>query len=321
MPQSLWIPFGCSVKGASHRRKEEEYKDVFFPQKENQDAFHLVQGAANADGDQMIPSVIAVSDGHGGNKYIRSNIGSKIAVTHVANYLWKNTKNPLSKKMRKDELADAIRHIKTRVLVLWQEGVDNHFKLTPFKEEEVAFLKEHCPQKDYDAVLSDDPLERGHRLAYGCTFLCAIAYDDLILILQLGDGDILGLYPKDDVRELIKSDSRNIGNETLSLCSLRDVSDITHEVLIGEEIPQLITLTTDGVKNSYDDQTSDIEAFYNIPVVIKNELLKNDLQADGVITPIEKWLDKVTTDGAGDDVTIGVLFRDISGVKEDDAKD
>jgi hypothetical protein len=88
------------------------------------------------------------------------------------------------------------------------------------------------------------------------------------------------------------------------------VSDIAHEVLVDDEIPRLLTLTTDGIKNSYDDHTTDIEAFYKIPVVLKNELLKNDFDIYEVIISIRKWLEKVTTDGSGDDVTIGALFRE-----------
>ena len=186
----------------------------------------------------------------------------------------------------------------------WQKHVDDHVVSMPFREDESCFLKENCSPKDYDAVLGNP------RLAYGCTFLCAIGYDDLVLILQLGDGDVLGLYSNDEVRELIKSDSRNFGNETLSLCTLREVSDIAHEVLVDDEIPRLLTLTTDGIKNSYDDHTTDIEAFYKIPVVLKNELLKNDFDIYEVIISIRKWLEKVTTDGSGDDVTIGALFRE-----------
>ena len=291
MPQNLWMPFGCSVRGASHIRRD----------KENQDAFTSIQGTANPDGET--PSVVAVSDGHGGNKYFRSAVGSRVAVDCAAKIARDSTR--LSSGMRKDDLADIVRHMKSRYVLLWQKDVDAHIDETPFSEDELTFLRENCNQKSYDSVLNNP------RFAYGCTFLCAIAYDDLVLILQLGDGDILGLYPDNKVRELTEPDSRNIGNETLSLCSLRDVSDIAHKILTGNEIPQLLTLTTDGVKNSYDDQSSAIDAFYNIPVVLKNELSKTDGDIDTVKDTIQKWLEKVTTDGAGDDVTIGVLFRNL----------
>jgi len=305
MPQRLWIPFGCCVKGASHRRKEKEYQDKFCPQKDNQDAFYKLRGKTYMDGDRgkKMPSIIAISDGHGGDKYIRSKNGSVIAVHQAGRIAKQNMNIELSAGMRKDELTGAIRHIKTRYLLLWQQTVDNHVKSNPFTDEEKVFLKEHCSQRDYDIVVNNP------RIAYGCTFLCAMAYEDLVLIIQLGDGDILGLYANDEVsRELTKSDPRNIGNETLSLCSLRDVNDIAHEILIGNDIPKMITLTTDGVKNSYNDLTSDIEAFYSIPVVIENELKKRNFNIDAVKAQTEQWLEKITTNGSGDDVTIGVLY-------------
>jgi hypothetical protein len=297
MPQSQWTPFGDSVVGASHIRRDKENQDWYYPH----------QGIESPDG-QKIPSIIAVSDGHGGNKYIRSAVGSRAAATLAAKIAQENIQ--LSSEMRKDDIVDAIRHIKSRYLLFWQKAVDNAVKQAPFKEEELVFLKENCPQKHYDAVLNNP------RLAYGCTFMCAIGYDDLVLILQLGDGDILGLYPNDDVRELMKSDLRNFANETLSLCSLSNITDIAHEVLVGDEIPQLITLSTDGVKNSYDDKTSDIDAFYNIPVAIKNELLRNNFNIDDVRSGMKKMLERITSNGAGDDVTIGVLFRELEIVNE-----
>jgi serine/threonine protein phosphatase PrpC len=298
------MPFGCSVIGASHIRKE----------KKNQDSFLPFQGVTESDG-KKIPSIIAVSDGHGGNKYIRSADGSKIAVDcavetakkyfQISSETRKNKfTSTISSKMRKHELDDIIRNIKTQYLLSWQKNVDKHFNSTAFNENEQSFLKENCTSEECVAILTNP------RLAYGCTFLCAIGYDDLVLILQLGDGDILGLYPNDKVSELIESDPRNIGNETLSLCSTRDISDISHRILIGDEIPSLITLTTDGVKNSYDDlKPEEIQAFNNIPVVVKNGLLKNNFDTGEVKISINKWLEKVTANGAGDDVTIGVLVN------------
>jgi len=291
MQQSLWIPFGCSVIGASHIRKNKENQDSYLP-----------HPGIGLDG-KAVPSIIAVSDGHGGNKYIRSASGSMQAVALATQIARDYNELPLSSKMRKGELADTIRHIKTRCHLSWQKLVDDHYSKNPFTDAEKGFLKENCTHGDYEAVMSN------HKLAYGCTFLCAIAYEDVVLILQLGDGDILGLYPNDDVRELIKSDSRNFGNETMSLCSLKEADAIAHEILMGDEIPGLITLTTDGIRNSYNDQTSDIKAFYNIPIVLKTELQKNNFYESNVKSSIDKWLKKVTENGAGDDVTIGVLFR------------
>jgi len=312
MSQNLWIPFGISVEGASHKRKK---KGSFYVG--NQDAFasYPNQEMINSEGGKKMPSIIAVSDGHGGKKYIRSAIGSKKAVECIMSIAKENLQ--LSSNMRSNDLTDIVRHIKSRYLLSWYENIDKHFKQSvAFSDDERKFLEENCSQEDYEAVLNNP------RVAYGCTFLCAIAYDDLVLILQLGDGDILGLYPNDEVQEIIKSDSRNFANETLSLCSLREPSDITHSILIGDDIPKLLTLTTDGVKNSYNDLSSDIKVFYKIPIVLKNELQKNDFDIDKVKAMAEKWLEKAATNGAGDDVTIGILFhKEVAESQEDTRKD
>ncbi|MDR1705938.1 MAG: protein phosphatase 2C domain-containing protein [Clostridiales bacterium] len=287
MTYSSWIPFGSSVRGASHIRAG----------KENQDAF------LDSLGNEKIPSVIAVSDGHGGNKYIRSAKGAELACLCAVKILGEGGK--LSPDMREEDQEGLIRHIKSRYLLEWQKEVDAHAKANPFTESEKGFLAERCGEAVLNAVL-DSP-----KTAYGCTFLCAAGYGgSLVLILQLGDGDVLGLYEDGEVRELMDYDPRNFANGTLSLCSLGDASDIAHNLLSGTDVPVLITLSTDGVKNSYDDRNpGDIERFYQIPTVISNELRKNDYDTAAVRKGLEGMLERVTSNGAGDDVTIGVLFN------------
>ena len=288
MPFSKWKTFGCSVRGASHVRKD----------KDNQDSLHTSQGMTTSGGYKATPSIIAVSDGHGGDKYVRSAKGSNIAVATVAQVARDYLDLPLSSALSRTDLEDKIRHIKFRYLLSWQKAVDEQIKLFPLNESELEFLKENCKTEIYDAVINNP------RLTYGCTLLCAIAYHDLLLVLQLGDGDILGLYPDDQVRDLTISNSKNFANETMSLCSTTDASDISHLILIGEDIPQLLTLTTDGVVNSF----ADVHDFHKIPVIIKNGLTENKNETAKVIESATKFLEKVTSEGAGDDVTLGVVF-------------
>jgi len=139
--------------------------------------------------------------------------------------------------------------------------------------------------------------------------------------LQLGDGDTLGLYPpnpidKDDipkarVRKLLIADERNFGGATMSLCNLKNSSEIQHSILIGKDIPMLITISTDGIFNSYDDRVPKEEnGFYKIPTIMKRHLLANDLDTTKVMEILEKQLKDITINGSGDDVTLGVLFNE-----------
>ena len=331
--KNIWVPFGESEMGASHSRREPPYNI-------NQDALQVYHGeyiTVESNGSTksgMTPTIVAVSDGHGSNKYIRSDIGSKHAVKVINNEAIKllQSKSYFSPAMRSDDLQASVAHIKARFLMWWQEAVKGYHKKQPFSENELAFLKQNCSQKDYDSVVNNPVV------AYGCTFLAAIAYPDVLVILQYGDGDVLGLYENGKVWELIEPDPQNFGNQTLSLCTLSDSSKIQHRVLVkrvldeeertlGEdskisvkdEMPMLITLSTDGIKNSFDDSGEAENGFYKIPRDLKTLLERNNFNTKDVKGVLKNELKRITTNGSGDDVTLGVLFNKAS-IKDKESK-
>ena len=272
-----WQTDGLSVIGASHSKKE-------IP---NQDS-------VNYGG--VFPAFASVSDGHGGKKYIRSHIGSYFATTAIGEII----EETALLKINMPEMEEAIRHIKSRFLIKWQDKVDDDLAEIPFTQEELDFLKENCTEAEYN-----DVIERP-RTAYGATFLAAIAYDDLVLLLQHGDGDIIGLYGE-DAMDLVEPDTRNFAGQTLSLASLFDASEMYHKVIAGvDKLPCIITLFTDGIKNSYNDTNlEEIEKFYKIPLAIKTSLKKREDLTAG----LNALLTQMTTYGSGDDVTAALLYN------------
>jgi hypothetical protein len=284
-----------SVIGASHIRKGID----------NQDAFMSYQGGAFSNG--VKPTVIAVSDGHGGSKYIRSKTGSKLAVKCAVKMAKKmhQSDSYLSSKASKENIEEAVRHVKALFLMEWSKVVDRDYEMYPFSDNELAYLEVNCSGKGYDSVICN------HRIAYGCTFLCAFAYEDIVLVLQYGDGDALGLYPEGDVKELIEADPRNIGNETLSLCKIESPLEMQHKILLGEDIPILIMLSTDGIGNSFADK----EGLYKIPIDLKDLLVKNGLNLTTIGTILKKELERITEFGSGDDVTIGAILDEVGIIK------
>ena len=265
-----WKTEGLSVIGAAHVKKGQP----------NQDSVNFGVGA----GEESL-AFVSVADGHGSKKYLRSELGSHFATQAIGEIIEETA--PLRAGML--DLEEAIRHIKSRFLLRWQDKVDDDLEQVPLSEADLETYEElvHRP-----------------RTAYGTTFLAVVAYEDLLLILQHGDGDIIGLY--DDVAEdLVEPDTRNFAGQTLSLASLFDASEIYHRVM-ADKLPTVVTLFTDGIKNSYNDTNlEEIEKFYKIPLAIKTSLKKKeDLRAG-----LQALLNQVTTYGSGDDVTAGVLYH------------
>ena len=314
---NLWIPFGETVKGASHIRKD-------FA---NQDALKIYRGevpigikAISESNTRVTPSVVAVSDGHGSSKHIRSADGSALAVETMCNLaesMLREIPNSLI-RVRVSEINANAEQIKAQFLNKWQQAVDSRTKSHPLTEKEQSILKLICSDKDRAEIENDFALvadesnsmnEKPSRVAYGCTFLAAVAYEDVVLLMKYGDGDVLGLYPNGEVKELIVVDQRNMGDEPLSLCSLINPAEIQHSVLVGSGIPMLITLSTDGVKNSFDDLAAEKgSGFRKIPIDIKNLLLKHEFRTNIVSTILNSELARITRYGSGDDVTLGVLY-------------
>ncbi|MCL1925386.1 MAG: protein phosphatase 2C domain-containing protein [Defluviitaleaceae bacterium] len=240
-------------------------------------ASHEKRGLENQDSVSTNEHIIAVSDGHGGPRYTRSALGAFFATTII-------TEVCEDAIIKDAEDLDGIKHLKARFLHLWQKAVEVHL--------------EEYPEIDNEG---NEPQ------IYGCTFLCAIAYPNLVLILTHGDGDILGVY-ENEVRDLTIQNEKNFGGATLSLASLKDSSEISHKVLVGDEIPSLIVLSTDGVKNSYDDtDKEDLAQFYKIPLAIKKSLEEEG--AEKAEEKIKSLLEMITKEGSGDDVTIAVLYN------------
>lgn len=290
----IWTPFCESVRGAAHIRKN----------RPNQDSFWICEGGKTGNGMPM-PAVVAVSDGHGGDKYIRSESGSELAVGAMRGIAsaMARSESYFSPGMGICDVDETAEHVKARLLAQWQNAVDFDLKMYPLTDGEKSFLETHCSKADYISVMENN------RVVYGCTFLCAIACNNAVLILQYGDGDILGLYPDGETYDLTAGDPRNCANETLSLCRLTNPAEIRHKSLVTGQLPVLMTISTDGVKNSFDDlHGGKGNCFYKIPTDIMKLLVQNDNDISAVRSVLAGELKRITADGSGDDVTLGVLY-------------
>ncbi|MCL1936728.1 MAG: protein phosphatase 2C domain-containing protein [Defluviitaleaceae bacterium] len=275
--------FALSVTGASHSKIN----------KENQDSVNFGNS----------PPFVALADGHGSKKYIRSSFGAFAATKAIEQVIIEHFPIYNNININSKDLEELIRHMKMRFLLLWQQSVLNDLKNNPLNEDEIVFLENNLTNSE---ILS---IENNPKIIFGTTFLCAVVYIDFVLVLKYGDGDILGVYQNKDidkVMDIMESDDRNFGGSTLSIASIADASSIKHKIFTNEEIPNLIMLSTDGIKNSYNDKVhEEISQFYKIPIVIKNEL-KKDMN---IQKKLENFLKEVTLNGSGDDVSIGIIYK------------
>lgn len=256
-----------------------------------QGASHIRQGLPNQDAcasyiskAHSLPIIIAVADGHGNAKSFRSERGARLAVEqaiivmqdfvgsqpHFADVLWQ-AEERLSKQL--------VQH--------WQKAVYQDIQQSPFLPQELALLAN--PQQPY--------------IAYGSTLLVAVISDAFVLLMQLGDGDILQVLPCGTVQRPIMADARLLGNETTSLCTKDAWRQFRCTVqATPSQAPMLWLLATDGYANSFNNAASFEQVGTDLLAMIQQH------NFGLVAAHLPDWLQAASQQGSGDDVTLALVY-------------
>lgn len=255
---------GKSVRGASHINRDQPLEDWFCICQMND-----VQGEYD---------IIAVADGHGSDKYPYSADGSRIATHTFCEYMERyiaayNTED-LRLYLHSHKL-DFAKHL----VIEWQKGVfDFH------KKEEREFEGE------------SDPFNKNIFSQYGTTLLGLMVAPTFLYVFQVGDGNITYVDDR-GACELIKGD-RLLGVETHSLSSDEAYRKAKSVVLNGRsEGSHTYLLSTDGFINSYEDDASFYRICENYHAMFKTN------RSDEIKNGLKDWLDNVSLNGSGDDIT------------------
>lgn len=284
MKNYYWKVFGRSIQGASHIRQRIPNQDaiMWFPR----------EGVGES-------IILAVSDGHGSSKSFFSQKGSDLAVKTSVNVLRdygiaKDIDHNLSSLNR-----IAKEHLPQDLVYKWKRAVDDHRWNNPRYSYELNMLEHNEGYSAKHAVLEN------RYLAYGATLLSVLVAEQFILYIQLGDGDILTVSETGEIDRPFKMDNRLIGDETTSLCSDHVWLDTKVKFQpIHKEFPTLILLSTDGYSNSFKDDKSFIQVGFDIWELITSEGF-NTIEEN-----LYDWLFEASSSGSGDDITLGIMYRD-----------
>lgn len=135
---------------------------------------------------------------------------------------------------------------------------------------------------------------------FGTTLLFVLLLPELVLVGQLGDGDILIVDHKGAVSRPLPSDP-TIGEETLSLCLPDAATSMRVLAIPNPRHESLLLLSTDGYSKSYPND----EEFEQIgPDYLQ---LVRELGISGVEESLHDFLTAVTKAGSGDDIAFLVV--------------
>ena len=295
-----WSVIGQSVRGASHKRSGAP----------NQDAIRRRYDRLGTP-----PIVLAVSDGHGSQKCFRSDRGARFAADIACQLTYQ-----FLRKIGDSNPAIVKRETEARLPVgivnAWRKKVDEDICKKPFTEEELARVKLDVGASARTALEQGDPQQKA--LAYGATLLLAAVGQDFAFFLQLGDGNILSVWdhtPQSQVDAPLPEDATLLANDTTSLCmpNAHRLFRFRFQYFQGVP-PAVILLSTDGYANSF----SSMADFYKVGSDLL-QILRAEKQGKGrekklkqrmdLEKNLNEWLEDASINGSGDDVTVGIIYR------------
>lgn len=247
-------------------------------------------------------AVMAVADGHGHKLHFRSDTGSALAVVCAIEELRRILPGLAGFGESADHAAavDLVSAAGAALVDNWAAKVRHHIEANPYSPAEE------------DLGAGADPLR-----AYGSTILATAAVGDMVVFLQIGDGDSVLVSADGQASRPLPEDPDLDGLHTSSLCQPRPV-DALRVAVVDARVDDvaLIFLCTDGFGRSRVDadgwwrQTGEqlLEFSRNRGLVWVREQLP-------------EWLEEPARIG-GDDTTMALLVRsDVGGISRPDLAD
>lgn len=223
----------------------------------------------------------AVSDGHGGEKYIRSDIGAHLAIISFYEVAvefgrWVIAYQPSDEEKSREFEKRFVR----KLLKKWYELIEKDYKENP----------------------SDVPVDNIATL-YGCTLSFVLVCEDEAFAGQIGDGAIYHYTADQERVSTILSDinSDTLGLSTDSLCSSNAIYRYFYKIFkIDHSSSGILLLSTDGLVDSLQESIEiALKDIYQKSKVFGKEWLR---KMWGV--QLAKW----SYEGVGDDMGTVLMF-------------
>lgn len=246
--------FNSTVIGASHLQSGKECQDASLTWRNRSGS---IQAAA-------------VSDGHGGEAYINSAIGAKLACKVAVSTL-REVANSV-KRLPRDtaRTGNMVASVCRSILARWHEAVD--------------------------VVRGDDEVK-----TFGCTLIAYLQTPEYWIALQIGDGKFAILDSNDGWSQPIPWDDRCIINFTTSMCDENASGEFRSAV--GFSTPKGIFLSSDGIDSTFEDG----ELLYNFYAHVMESALTEGYRK--TVAEMPKFLSHFSEVGSRDDMSLAVIIN------------
>ncbi len=261
-------------------------------------ASHLQKGIICQDSSGAVNypeySATVVCDGHGGQDYFRSHIGSFFAKEAFFNSLCDDALFEYCRKANTQKQYNQILvQLEKCIISEWNSSILEHYLRNPFTEEELYPLTSD----------SREEYERGEFIerAYGTTLIASVVTEDFWFCIHIGDGKCVVLDKNQQCIQPVPWDERCFLNNTTSLCDMDAISCFRH--YFSTEIPEAVFISCDGVDNSFTDN----DAFNDFYKLVASSF--SDMNFDNAVQELSGYLPVLSEKGSGDDISVGGIIN------------
>lgn len=274
-------------------------------------------------------------DGHGGERYFRSQEGSRIAteVTCKAIRIFVETLPESIYSQKLDKLLfkgmpfirysqanspiispeyykhaklihEALTALFSYIISQWNEKIATHASNHPLTSWELQYVEKKY--QDEFLTKQTDPTA-GYEKTYGCTLMAYVQTPDYWFAFQIGDGKFLRFQMNESspvFDQPIPWDEKCFLNKTTSICDSKAVEEFRYCYQGDGHFPEAVFLGSDGMDDSYGDG----ENLTNFYIQLYKLIAK---QGKGkVLKELMKSLPLISQHGSKDDMSVVCIYEE-----------
>ncbi len=279
-------------------------------------------------------SMAIISDGHGGERYFRSDKGATFVVeiarrsirtfvsalnSREASVAKEYGDTPLFEGMPLTQYSEttpsifvpgkerqgkyihrALKELFRSILAQWIIFITEHAQNNPLNEWEL----EHVDAKyriEFENKLKEN--EPSFAKTYGCTLIAYVQTPDYWFAFQIGDGKCISFDIEDKqlkITQPIPWDEKCFLNKTTSICDKHALSEFRYCYQGDGHFPEATFVGSDGIDDSYGDNIND---FYI-------QLFKMLSNKDKAMRELRKSLPIISKHGSHDDMSVASVYNE-----------
>lgn len=301
----------------------------FCPGESHKSTNKPCQDCAYAEDAEQL-SMAIVSDGHGGERYFRSQIGSQIAVDvtkeairffvenmEQASFTPKNKRSVFddaqfteyssaiaTEQQEHTNAHKALTWLFSHIITQWNLAIAKHARENDLNDWE----KEHVEQKYIDEFLAmRDTEDASFEKTYGCTLMAYAQTPGYWFAFHLGDGKCVSMRIAEGqlvCEQPIPWDEKCFLNKTTSLCDSNALEEFRYCYQGNGEFPRAIFLGSDGIDDSYGDG----EILNNFYIQLFKIIIRKGY--DMALKELKKSLPIISQRGSKDDMSVACVYDD-----------